>query len=203
MFKYLLLQSVETTAYVFSKFDSETKGPDVQRCKMAIRTYNTEAKQVWLQKDLNFTRRRHQCSAIYDQMFLGLRRSIEVGDFQPVPKEAPERLDAIFKAHYRSLSDYTLFGRLDEETQLVNRAYALQVTNALREIDRRYGARAILCLSPLYGRGAALPLMTEASVDAMWEVCQSYYYNAQLNAVSSTPVVLKQIPIPLPALYVD
>jgi hypothetical protein len=203
MFKYLLLQSIEATAYVFSAFDSGTKEPTAERCKLAIKSYNKQASQVWSREKENTVPRRHLCSAIYEQELLGLRRSVEVRDLRPVPKEAVKAMDGVFKAHYRSLAEYLVFGRLDDVSQLVNRSYAEHLASTLGAIDSRYEARAILCLHPLDGRGCALPLMTEASVEAMWEVCESYFYTVQLKAVSSKLAAVKRTLRSLSALCVD
>ena len=164
----------------------------MKQCKKAIEAYNTRAKQVCRREKENFMRRKQECSTIYEEELERLCRTTEVKDIEPVPKEAATKMDTIFKMHYRNLPDRLLLGRLDEISQLVNTAYAKHVAEALGKIDPRYEARAILCLHPLYGRGAALPLMTETSVEAMWEVCESYYYTVQLDTVSSTPAVVKQ-----------
>ena len=164
----------------------------MKQCKKAIEAYNMRAKQVCRREKENFMRRKQECSTIYEEELERLCRTTEVKDIEPVPKEAATKMDTIFKMHYRNLPDRLLLGRLDEISQLVNTAYAKHVAEALGKIDPRYEARAILCLHPLYGRGAALPLMTETSVEAMWEVCESYYYTVQLDTVSSTPAVVKQ-----------
>jgi hypothetical protein len=203
MFKYLLLQSIETTAYVFSTFDSRTKEPTTEECKLAIKTYNKQARQVWSQEKESIVRRRHQCSAIYEQEILSLRRSVEVGDFRPMPEKVAEKMDDIFKATYHSPAEYLAFGRFDDISYLANGSYARHASSALGAIDSRYEARAVLCLSPLEGRGGSLPLMTKASVDAMWEVCESYFYAVQLKVVSTKPAVAKRTLRSLSALRVD
>ena len=164
----------------------------MKRYQKAIEVYNTKAKRVHRKEKEDFMRRKRECSAVYEQELEHLRDPVEVRDFLPVPEEAATEMDNVFKALYRSPGERLLIGRMDEMSQLVNTAYATQVAAALAKIDARYHSRAILCLHPLYGRGAALPLMTEASVEAMWEVCESYYYTVQLGAVSLTPAVAEQ-----------
>jgi hypothetical protein len=192
MFQYLLLQSVQNTASVFAEFKSPTEEPAVADCKEAIEAYNAQAKQVWSEEGRNFMRRRARCSAIYEERLLALRPA-QVG-FPPgsIPKEVLQELDRIFKAHYKTLTERLLLGRLDDIPRVVNTAYVEQVARALGHIDSRYESRVLLSLYPLYGRGAPLPVMTEASVEAMWEVCESHYYTVQLNAVSSTHAVVER-----------
>lgn len=188
MFKYLLLRSLENTEYVFSTFKPTTEEPTVEECEKAIKAYNARAKRVWSQ-EADFMRRRHRCSAIYEQQVLALRPTQDRYSTS-IPKHAVQEMDAVFKANYKTLAERLLLGRLDEIPQVINAVYAKQVASALGQIDKRYEARAILSLHPLYGRGTPLPLMTEESVEAMWQVCQSYYYTVQLNAVSCMPALV-------------
>ena len=202
MFKYLLLESVENTACVFSALDSTTKEPTVGECEKAIKTYDAQARRVRLREETDFMRRRRRCSAIYKQELLPLRRAPSFYS-TAIPKQAVQEMDAIFERHYKSLTERLLLGRLDDIAREVNTAYAVEVAEALGKIDIRYKARAILTLRPLYGRGAPLPLMTKASVEAMWEVCLSNYYTVQLKAVSPASAVVERTLRPFSASQLD
>ena len=192
MFKCLLFQSIENTAYVFSGTHPRVKNPPLKQCQKAIEVYNTRVQRVHRKEKEDSARRKQRCSAIYTEQFQDLRHPVEVRNLLPVPNEAVTEMDDVFEAHYRSLGECLLFGRMDEMSQLVNTAYAKQVAKALGKIDLRYQTRAILCLHPLYGKGAALPLMTHTSVEAMWNVCESYYYTVQLKTVSPTPAMAER-----------
>ena len=188
MFKFLLFQSVETTAFIFSKYDGKYRRAITEECKNSVASYNKQAEQIWNNKALSFTARRRKCSVIYDHTVLIHRYSINPQNFLPVPKTVAQTLDGIFKAVYSSADKYILLGRLDEMARLVNGEYAKEVITALAKVDPKYEAHIHLCLGPSYGRGGALPLMTESFVEAMWEVCESHFYGVQLGAVSLTSV---------------
>jgi len=179
MFKFVLLRAVQITAQVFS--DAEV--PTVRECRRILEKYNREAKLVWEKEGVDFLDRRRECKAINAKFFRELDRFPRPSEIKPVPPKAAAVLDSVFKMNYTSDDLFLLFGRTDDKALEVQDAYGLSVASALRKLDERYEARANLYLRRRYGRGAPLPLLSMSSAEAMWEVCNSYYYVTQINTV--------------------
>ena len=180
MFKFVLLRAVQTTVQVFSSADV----PNAKCCKEILEDYNRQAKRVWDQKGVDFSVRRRECNAIQAKLLGELDKFPDLPEVEPVPPKAAAVLDLIFKKHYNSEELCLLFGRTDDKALEVQDGYAVSIAGALRRVDRRYEARANLHLRKRYGRGAPLPLLSMDSVEAMFEVCTSWFYHSQINTVS-------------------
>ena len=180
MFKFVLLRAIQTTVRVFS----DAKVPGVRHCKQLVKDCNLEAEVLWKREGADFLARRAQCKAIHGRYFRELDQFPTSKEMQPVPPEAAAVLDSIFKKHYKTTELCLLFGRTEDKALDVQDAYGLSIAAAMRKIDSRYESRANLHLRKRYGRGAAMPLLSMASVEAMWEVCSSYFYRVQIRTVS-------------------
>jgi len=188
MFKFVLLQAVQTTVQVFC--DADILG--ARQCNRLLEDYNVEAKAVWEREEDDLLARRRECKAISKKVFGEVDGFPAGSEIRPVPRNAAAVLDSIFKAHYNSEKKRLLFGRADEKALEVQDRYGVAVAKALGKIDQRYGARATLHLRKRYGRGAPLPLLSMASAEAMWEVCSSGFYRLQIRTVSSNIKEIEQ-----------
>jgi hypothetical protein len=180
MFKFILLRAVQITAQVFSDADVL----DAKRCQKILKEYNVRAKRVWGREGVSFFIRRRECKAINMELLGELDKFPKASEFKQVPADAAEVLDSIFKKHYSSGNLCLLFGSTDDRALDLQDAYGLSIAKALKKLDERYEARAHLHLRKRYGRGAPLPLLSKASVEAMWDVCSSYFYYIQIKTVS-------------------
>ena len=179
MFKFVLLRAVQTTAQVFCDVDVRS----ARRCREVVEEYNRQAEPVWKKEGADFLLRRRECKVLHSKLLGEVDRFPGTSEFRPIPQKAAAVLDSIFKAHYKSEEQFLLFGRTDDRSLEVQDSYGLAVAKALGKLDKRYEARAHLHLRKKYGRGAPLPLLSMASVEAMWETCTSYFYRIQIRTV--------------------
>jgi hypothetical protein len=187
MFKFVLLRAVQTTAQVFCDVDVRS----ARRCREVVEEYNRQAEPVWKKEGADFLLRRRECKVLHSKLLGEVDRFPGTSEFRPIPQKAAAVLDSIFKAHYKSEEQFLLFGRTDDRSLEVQDSYGLAVAKALGKLDKRYEARAHLHLRKKYGRGAPLPLLSMASVEAMWETCTSYFYHIQISTVSFAVEVVR------------
>lgn len=180
MFKFVLLRAVQTTAQVFSTGDV----PNPECCRDMIKDYRKEAERVWWQKGVDYSVKRRECSRIGKSYFSELDEFPLEEELRPVPAEVAATLDTLFNAHYDREELHMLFGRGDYEALIMQEKYACGIATALGELDPQYEAKANIHLRPRLGKGAPLPLLSKASMDAMWKVCCSDYYIIQIKTVS-------------------
>ena len=179
MFKYLLYRGMEDILIIFN----HSRAVRAEEIRADLLEANQKAELVWKDRTKTLSTRRAECIAILDPV---LRRNLsaESGEFFPVPLQVASGLDQIFAKHYKPDS-YLLIGKTDENAYTVQDLYADEVGILLGKVRRSYRSRAITRLGKAYGR-SSIPLLSMASVSALWQICQSDYYKGQLLLVGSS-----------------
>jgi len=184
MFKYMLYRAMRTGIFVFNTGEA----PHLDQCKREMNNYNAKADLLW-KSGGRFSERRRTCENLLGMTAPSLKHLNHVvleDDLRRFPSSIENELNLIFQRHYDTEEKYMLLGRADNKAYKVQDGYAMEVAKLLEKIDDEYSLRAQLCLRKIYGRGAPLPLLSSASVEAMWEVCKSEYYKRQISLVSGT-----------------
>jgi len=180
MFKCVLFRALQTTASVFSP----SVAPTPERSQELVEKYNLKAKPLWEGENLDLTKRQVECKKLYAGVVSGSYTPPGSRDLGVVPPLAAVRLDSVFLHHYGTFERCLLFGRTSNDALEVQEEYALAVVEILRAFNPQHEARAHLHLRKVYGKGAPLPLLSPASADAMWAVCDSHYYREQIAMVN-------------------
>lgn len=180
MFKHVLFRAIRTTINVFCL----TAAPTPENCQKLMEIYNRRAKSVWECEDQEFTERQRECEVIHKEVFTRSHKPPDCEDLQAIPQLIAARFDRLFCDHYNTVEKHLLLGRIDNDALKVQDDYGLAVADFLSQYEPRYAARAHLFLRKTYGRGAPLPLLSVASAAAMWDACNSHYYQQQIAMVS-------------------
>lgn len=184
MFKYMLYRAIRAEIIIFSNREA----PEPQQSRREVEEFNGRAELLW-KDSAGFSDRQRSCKRLLGMTVPSLKWvkwPVDDEDLRRFPGWIEKELNAIFRKHYNTWEKRLLFGRTEEEAYQVQDEYALSVAELLGKIDVRYESRVHLCLRKMYGRGAPLPMLSECSVEAMWEVCRDMYYTRQVSLVSST-----------------
>jgi hypothetical protein len=177
MFKHLINRGIGDIFVIFKKSTSDSM-PEV---RASLARANKAAAPVWNDSQRSFGDRRAKCEAIWKPVSDGIL-SAPRNTAGAMPSKIVWYIDEIFNKYYHS-ENYHLIGRADEESYGVQEQYANEVSARLASIKNEYGARALVCLGKAYGR-SSIPLLSESSVGALWDLCCTSYYQKQLSVVS-------------------
>jgi len=82
MFKFILLQAVQTMVHVFSNEDVLSTG----QCNGLLEDYNVEAKAVWEREEVDLLAKCQECKAISKKVFGEVDRFPKGWEIRPVPQ---------------------------------------------------------------------------------------------------------------------
>jgi hypothetical protein len=183
MFKYLLHRGLSCIQHIFN----DQEAPSAKRVQQAVAKVNLEAEAIWNRGELPFRTRFRECHRI-TLPALKLVFPASPGRYKGVGPSTWERLDGVFLKHYEN--SWLSIGWADDAAYEVQNRYMHDVADVLGLECEHFRSRAIALLGMVYGH-TAVPLLTKASVEAMWEICSSPFYKRQLSLVRSISTYMR------------
>lgn len=177
MFKSLLTRGIEDILIIFN----DAPAPQATEVQENLDEANAIAAPLWNDDSKPLSARQTECRRILDPVIFAAL-AFKSGRFYSVPVAMSEDLNKVFRKHYTS-DKFLLIGRNTEEAYNAQDAYAREVGRLLGTTKRRLQSRAIVRLGKAYGR-TSIPLLSMASVSALWQISKSSFYKRQLSLVS-------------------
>ena len=178
MFKYALIRGINDIRFMFNN----SEGPSLRYTRREIERANGVAEPVWLNRQKRRTARMADCRQILAPV---LDRMPSHSIHPKIPDCLLKKLNAIFEQNYGGGEQYLLMGRAEDDAYAAQANYVDAVLRKLSSYHQFTKARVLTCIGKAYGL-TSVPILSTASVSALWQACKSEFYKRQLAMVSQT-----------------
>jgi hypothetical protein len=178
MFKYVLIRGINDIRFMFSS----KKGPSLREMRKDIEDANEDAKPLWQSRQKTRVARMAECR---QKLAPVLSKMPSQAIHPKIPGCVLGRLNAIFQDNYGAGDRFLLIGRAEDDAYDAQANYVDAVLRHLSSYHQFIKARVLSCIGKCYGL-TSIPILSIASVNAIWKACRSEFYRRQLAMVSQT-----------------